>query len=134
MPVLELDMLIAFVNAADYQHGSAVKLFENIIRRREPRYQVATSAYLEYELVHRSRGLKEAEIFTEISSFQALPHLGETGLTTRTILRALLLRQDYPLTYFDSLHAASALLSDGRIVSTDQAYDQVEGLERLEPP
>lgn len=127
-------MLIAFVNAADYQHGSAVKLFENIIRRREPRYQVATSAYLEYELVHRSRGLKEAEIFTEISSFQALPHLGETGLTTRTILRALLLRQDYPLTYFDSLHAASALLSDGRIVSTDQAYDQVEGLERLEPP
>ncbi len=134
MPVLELDMLIAFVNAADHQHASAIKLFEKITRGREPRHQVATSAYLEYELVHRSKGLKEAEIFTEISSFQALPHLGETGLTTRTILRALLLREDYPLTYFDSLHAGSALLSDGRIVSADQAYDQVEGLTRIEPP
>ena len=133
MPVLELDMMIAFVNAADHHHASAVKLFENITRGREPRYQVATSAYLEYELVHRSKGLKEAEIFTEISSFQSLPRLGETGLTTRTILRALLLREDYPLTYFDSLHAASALLSDGKIVSTDQAYDQVEGLERIDP-
>ena len=133
MPVIELDMLIAFVNAADHNHTSAVRLFESITRNKSTRHQVATSAYLEYELVHRSRGMKESEIFTEISSFQALPHLGETGLPARTILRGLLLRQDYKLTYFDSLHAASAVLSDGRIISTDRAYDDVEGLERLEP-
>ncbi len=133
MPVIELDMLIGFVNRADRNHPDAVRLFDSVSRRSEAHFRVATSAYLEYELLHRSRRMKEAEIFAEISSFQSYPHLGETGLSARTVLRALLLREDHTLTYFDSLHAASALLFDGIILSTDRAYDEVEGLKRVDP-
>lgn len=40
------------------------------------------------------------------------------------------LRKRFDLGVFDSIHAATALLEDGKIASTDSAYDRVQGLTR----
>ncbi|RLG56112.1 MAG: VapC toxin family PIN domain ribonuclease, partial [Thermoproteota archaeon] len=43
------------------------------------------------------------------------------------------LREKFKLTYFDSLHCASAILYDGVILSVDEAYDKVSEVHRIDP-
>lgn len=43
------------------------------------------------------------------------------------------LRKRYQLTYFDSLHAATAILYDGRIISTDKVYMEIKELKAIDP-
>ncbi|NAZ25102.1 MAG: hypothetical protein GU357_05030 [Thermofilum sp.] len=59
------------------------------------------------------------------------PNLGEAPPTLEVQIRALVLREKHDLSFFDSLHAATALLFDGIIVSLDGAYKSVQGLQAL---
>lgn len=133
MPVIELDMLIAFVNPLDKRHAMADELFVKIRNRRIKNVSAATSAYLEYELVHKSRGYGESEIRTDLEMFRIFPNLGEKDLSLNTLIKASELRETYGLSFFDSMHAATAMLADQRIISTDKTYDRVAGLIRLDP-
>ncbi len=134
VPIIEVDMLIAFVNSSDNLHNVADRLFLKIKEKKITNTAVAASAYLEYELIHKSKGYLENGIRTEIAAFQRYPNLDERTLTSETILKASELRGEIVgLTYFDSLHAATALLTDKKIISTDQIYDKVKEIERLSP-
>ena len=46
MPVIELDMLIAFINKADRYHEVAVKIFNDVVSGRLSNVAVPTSAYM----------------------------------------------------------------------------------------
>ncbi|MBS7251528.1 MAG: PIN domain-containing protein [Candidatus Freyarchaeota archaeon] len=95
---------------------------------------MATSAYLEYELIHKSKGYPEGDIRAEIAAFRRYPNLDEKTLTSEIILKASELRGKIAgLTYFDSLHASTALLNDKKIISTDTIYDKVKEIERITP-
>jgi len=133
MPCIELDLLIAFVNSEDKLHKKADELFLRISRAELKDVYVASSAYLEYELVHRAKGLQEREIREDLEAFSQYRNLGEASLTAETLARAIELRMQHSHTYFDSLHAATAILNDGVIISVDKAYDNVEGLRRVDP-
>jgi len=133
MPAIELDMLIAYVNRADELHGVAVKIFNAIVNRKLKNIGVPSSAYLEYELVLKSKGYDDESISKDIQAFQNIKNLEEIPLSSNVIIEASRLRQKYKLTYFDSLHAASALLFDGKIISTDNAYKRILELEVIAP-
>jgi len=133
MPVIELDMLIAYVNKADELHSVAVKIFNAIVNRKLKNIGVPSSAYLEYELVLKSKGYDDESISKDIQAFKNIKNLEEIPLSSNVIIEASRLRQTYKLTYFDSLHAASALLFDGKIISTDNAYRRVFELEVIDP-
>ena len=133
MPIIELDMLIAFVNASDSLHRLADNLFKKITRGELREVKVASSALLEYELVLRSRGHEEREIREDIRAFNMMPNLGEEPLTAEVILKASEIREKHSLPYFDSLHCATAILFDGEIISIDCAYDDVPEVSRLDP-
>ncbi len=134
MPVIELDLLIAFVNASDRHHQAADRIFQKIMTGKIKDIRTASSAYLEYELVHRSMGYPVEDTRKEISSFKNFPNLGEEPLTVKVILEAMRLREAVKsMTYFDSIHASTAMHSDGDIISTDAIYDKVESLNRIEP-
>lgn len=134
MPVIELDLLIAFVNSSDRHHRAADRIFRKIRAGELKDVSAASSAYLEYELVHRSRRYVAEDIRKEISSFKNFPKLGEEPLTSEVIAEAMRLREAIKaMTYFDSMHASTALLYDGDIISTDAIYDKVDGLTRIGP-
>ena len=133
MPVIELDMMIAMVNRADPLHSVAAKLFEEVAKGRLGGAAVPASAYMEYELVLRSKGYNTEAILGDIEAFRRIENLGEVPLTARVIVEAARLRDKYGLTYFDSLHAASALHHDKTIISTDKAYQKVPGLRTIDP-
>jgi len=133
VPIIELDLLIAFINRTDKLHDIATNIFKMIIDGALENVAVPVSAYLEYELILKSRGYSEDFIRTDLEAFKNLENLGIIPLTLDIIIRASRLRREYGLSYFDSLHAASALYHDGKIISRDEAYDRVVGLERIDP-
>jgi len=134
LPVIELDLLIAFVNSADKRHRTADRIFSGIMAGEIKNVKVASSAYLEYELVHRSLGYPAEETRKEISSFKNFPNLREEPLTAKVTLEAIRLRKDLKdMTYFDSFHASTARLYDSEIISSDPIYDKVSTLQRIEP-
>lgn len=134
MPLIELDLLIAFVNSADRHHQAADRIFRKIMAGDIKYVHVASSAYLEYELIHRSFSYLAEDIRKEISSFKNFPNLGEEPLTSKIILDAIKLREAIKgMTYFDSIHASTARLYDGEIISTDPIYDKVNALKRIDP-
>jgi len=133
MPVIELDMLIALVNKADKLHSIAVRIFDEIVNGRLGNVVVPTSAYMEYELVLKSKGYSEDTVSSDIEAFRRIRNLGEIPLTSEIIVKASELRRKYYITYFDSLHAASALSHDKTIISTDRVYREIPGLKAIDP-
>jgi len=133
MPVIEVDTLIAFVNAHDRYHEVASRLMERIASGEIKDVKVAVSAYLEYELILRSRGYSEKEIREDLECFRNMPNLSEAPLTVNVLIKASELREKYGLTFFDSLHGATALLEDGALISIDEAYRRVKGLKVIDP-
>ena len=131
MPVIEFDTLIAFVNPADRLHRYADKIFKKIVSGKLRDVRIATSALLEYELVLKSRGYSEAEIRKDISAFKSL--VKEVPITSDVIVKASELREKYSLTYFDSLHAATAILTDSVLISSDRDFERVEEVEVVKP-
>ena len=133
MPAIELDMLIAFVNKADRLHNIAVKFFEKIVNGKLDNIVVPASAYMEYELVLRSRGYSSDTISSDIDAFRRMKNLGEIPLTSEIIVNAIKLRSKHHITYFDSLHAPSALSHDKTIISTDRVYKDMPEFKAMNP-
>ncbi len=133
MAVIELDMLIGLVNSKDPLHNIASKFFDEVASGRYEKVYIASSAYLEYELVLRSRGLDLKTIYRDIESFRNIRNIDEAPLSSEVILKSIELRDRYSLTFFDSLHAATAIKLDGVIISTDKAYSRVKELKHIDP-
>jgi len=66
MLVIELDMLIAFVNKADKLHSITIRVFDEIVNGRLGNVVVPTSAYMEYELLLKSKGYSEDTVSSVI--------------------------------------------------------------------
>ena len=77
--------------------------------------------------------MSEEEIRRDLEDLSSVRSLGEQPLTAETLILASELRERHGLTYFDSLHCASAALYDGRIISVDEAYDSVPEVSRVDP-
>jgi len=88
---------------------------------------------MEYELLLKSKKIKTSELIRDIIHFKALENIKEIPLNSSIIILAQNLRENYNLTYFDSLHCASALNVDGIIISTDKDFKNVKNLKLLEP-
>lgn len=125
-------MLIALVNRADRLHEPARRVFELAASGALKNLAIASSALMEYELVLRARGYSEKSIREDLEAFSRLKGVRILPLTHETLLKAIELRIKHRLTYFDSLHAATALLHDSAIISADRAYKAVEGLTVLD--
>ena len=133
MPVIELDLLIGLVNREDHLHSVATKFFEMVRDRMISGVSIATSALMEYGLILRSKGFSETEIQSDITLIRSINNLGEAYLTSEVLVKAIDLRTTYGLTYFDSLHAATAILKDGVIISTDKAYSKIDKIKHIDP-
>jgi predicted nucleic acid-binding protein len=133
MPLIGLDKLIAFVSEAVPLHDDADRLFRQIRDGNLTRVRVATSALLEYELLLKSREVEDAQIAEDLLAYSTYPNLVEEPLDSNKLILAQQLRDQYRLTYFDSLHCAAALLFDRAIIGTDPAYDAVSQIRRIDP-
>ena len=133
MPALDLDMLIAFTNKADKHHKIADTLFFLIKIGKIRNVYLPVSVAIEYELVHKSRGISEEQIAYELFMFKKFPNLRHYPLNLDILILASKIRRTYNISYFDSIHAATAIKIDKQIISTDDTFDKIENLKRLDP-
>ncbi|MCD6243805.1 MAG: PIN domain-containing protein [Candidatus Korarchaeota archaeon] len=130
MPLIELDVLLAFINRSDRYHEVASRVIGAAIS--DESYHLSSVALIEMSLIYRSRSM-ELELEEDLRLLLSLFNGRTTQLTPLEAMRAAWIRRKYGLSFFDSLHAASAMSLDSAIVSFDEAYDGVEELRRIDP-
>lgn len=131
MPLLENDVIFAYLNEYDPNHAVAEGIFRKL-EKGEIDLEVSSVSLIEMELIYRSEGV-EGRLLKDLAAMAALPHVDYIALTPDVAVASVYLRQTLNLTFFDSHYAAAALNMDRKIISFDRAYDGVPGLKRVEP-
>ncbi|MEM2760471.1 MAG: PIN domain-containing protein [Nitrososphaerales archaeon] len=133
MPVLDTEILFG-LNPRDKHHGSTLKILKELSERNQKIFAPDSSVY-EFQAVLSGLNKKLPEIMLAMISLkQAFEENGieeAKTLSIGTILAQCELEEEYSLTYFDSLIAASALTLDKIIVSDDRVFDKVPSLSRI---
>ncbi|MHA1973458.1 MAG: type II toxin-antitoxin system VapC family toxin [Candidatus Hodarchaeales archaeon] len=130
MPFIETDMLFGFLNSKDSHHEVATEILMKL--GSDLKLSLPSSVLLEMELIYKSEG-REEDLIAHMSNLLSIEGLNITALTPETILLAISLQKEYGLSFFDSHHVSSSLQGDGIIISTDQAFKSIEGLELIDP-
>ena len=125
--------MIGLISETDKLHDISKNFFELIVSKTLNDIFIPSSAYIEYELVLKSKGIGEVDILKDIIHFQNIENIKEVPLDSFIIASASNLRKLYNVTYFDSLHCASALLTDGTMISTDKEYKKILNLKTIDP-
>ena len=131
MPVLDTIVLFGTADSNDEHHERAKT---HLRRVSEPEVYLGTFALMEFDIVMKSRGLTfEDRMEKHALLLRDYPKLDQkvAGVTPATMYLASRLEVDAKLEYFDAGVAAEALQLDGAVISTDRAFDRVEGLKRL---
>ena len=68
-----------------------------------------------------------------VNALSRIRNLEWVPVTPEICLKASVLVKHYQLSPFDGYHAATALGRDAVVLSTDQSYDRVTGLSRVNP-
>ncbi len=84
------------------------------------------------ELIYKSEKIED-KLLEHLAALAALPNVEYIALTPDVAVASVYLRQTLNLKFFDSHYAATALNTDRKIISFDQAYDKVPGLTRIKP-
>ncbi|MBC7090719.1 MAG: PIN domain-containing protein [Nitrososphaeria archaeon] len=131
MPLLENDVVFAYLNEYDPNHDIAERIFQKL-RNRQVNLDISSVSLIEMELIYRSEKMED-RLLKDLAAIAALPNVKYIALTPDMTVASVYLRQTLGLTFFDSHYAAVALNLDRKIISFDQAYDRVPGLTRIRP-
>ena len=129
MPVADTQLLFG-LNPADRHHRAVMEVIN-----RTPLLVVPDTAVLEFTSVLRARGSPLQDVSDACGALMAIL-LENRVAEARTLGIGMLmdaagLECGSGLSYFDAMIAASARSVDSVVVSDDDAFDRVPGLERI---
>lgn len=131
MPVLDTVVLFATADSKDKHHGRARRHLQRI---GEPDVYLGAFALFEFDIILKSRGFTfEQRMEKYALLLRDYPSLDQkvAKVSPATFYLTSRLEQETNLEYFDAGIAAEALQWDGSVISTDRAFDKVEGLARM---
>jgi len=131
MPVLETDFLKALVDPQDRLHDKAVKALKKV---EEGQWYVASSAFLEFDLLLKKGGLlleDRVDIFESLKPHIPLEVVCKLSHETLAIAGRLQKTYGFSNFYFDSLHIGTAMEHDQQIVSSDKSFNDVKEVKRI---
>ena len=131
MPLLENDVIFAYLNEYDHNHTTAERIFHKL-QNGEITLEISSVSLIEMELIYRSEKMED-KLLKDLAAVAALPNVKYIALTPDVAVASVYLRQTLNLTFFDSHYAATALNHDQKIISSDKAYDKIQGLTRIKP-
>jgi predicted nucleic acid-binding protein len=129
VPVADTQLLFG-LDPKDRHHGRVMELIA-----ATPGLVVPDTAVLEFAMVLRARGRSAAEVSEACAALIAelADHdVGEAStIDLAMIVDAAEIEQGTGLSYFDAMIAASARALDSVVVSDDDSFERVQGLERI---
>ena len=134
--MIEADVLYAHVKRDDWLKPAAEKLMRRIVRGDFG--VVLTSREVLHELYYVSmeEDVTLESYISRLAALTALPNLKYLDTTSEIdILAATLMKQFKLSSIFDAYYAATALnaVPDHTIASTDEVFDKVTGIRRVDP-
>lgn len=124
-------MLFATADSKDRHHDRAEK---HLLCIQEPNVYLGAFSLLEFDITLKSRGFSfEERMEKHALLLRGYPDLNQKvgRLNPSVFYLTARLEEEVDLEYFDAGIAAEALQLDGTIISTDRAFDRVEGLTRV---
>ncbi|MEM3018407.1 MAG: hypothetical protein QXO25_05965, partial [Candidatus Bathyarchaeia archaeon] len=100
MPLLENDVIFAFLNRHDPNHSVAEKIFKKM-HEGKINVELSSVSLLEMELIYRSEGMED-RLLKDLAAVAALPNVKYIPLTPDVAVASVYLRQTLNLTFFDS--------------------------------
>lgn len=133
MPLIETDLLKAFIDPEDALHAHAVKAYELLSKKD---YVLSSVSFIELDLILKSSGFsgdEREEIFHTLYLRLIKARLAELNAHAVQNAARLQSKYDAPRFYFDSLHLGLAMCHDSRIISSDKYFDSVDEVTRIDP-
>jgi predicted nucleic acid-binding protein len=130
LPVLDTVVLFATADSNDKHHERARR---HLRRVGEPGVYLSALALFEFDITLKSRGFTFEQRMEEYALLlRDYPNLDRkvTTLSPSTFYLTSRLEEETNLEYFDAGIAAEALQLDASVISTDRAFNRVEGLTR----
>jgi predicted nucleic acid-binding protein len=128
--LIETDTILAAASPTDKHHGTALR----VLRGARP-LLLSPYSLVELDLLISSSRFRVVlpDFYWALENLLAYYSVGILQPQPRHLSKALALRAEYGLSYFDSLHAAVALSTGATLVSFDRRYAGVRGLAYLHP-
>ena len=134
--LIESDLFIAYMKKEDWLKPTAIKIFNAIKANTLQDIQASTDVIHELYYVF-SDVAPIPTILGNAANLATLENITYIDPTREILFSALELMTSYDLkSIFDSIYAATSLtphVPDHTILSTDQAYDKISGIERIDP-
>jgi predicted nucleic acid-binding protein len=107
VPLLENDVIFAYLNRSDPNHDVAKRIFQKL-KNGEIKVKISSVSLIEMELIYRSEGIED-RLLQDLAALATLPNVEYVPLTPDIAITSVYLRQTFNLTFFDSHYAATAL-------------------------
>ncbi len=133
--IIESDLIVSYSKKSDWLKQYADPIFE---RLKDGRLAAKTSsvALVELYYVLEDFGFEKASVLSKQAEIAAIKGLSILPLTTEVLLAAQAIMRSFKVPgLFDAMYAATALNQDEErtIMSTDEVYDRVAGIKRVDP-
>jgi predicted nucleic acid-binding protein len=130
LPLLDTVVLFATADSKDKHHERGKRHLQLI---GEPDVYLGAFALFEFDITLKSRGFTYEQRMEKYALLlQDYPSLAQkiARLSPSIFYLTSKLEEETDLEYFDAGIATEALQLDGSVISTDKAFDKVEGLVR----
>lgn len=130
--LIESDLFLAYIKKEDRLKPPAGKILGGIQSGRLKGFYASTATIQEVVFWFFNRKLYH-ELVEAVNAITHIDNLRWVDITPEICLNASLLMDEYGVNPFDAYHAATAILEDKAIVSTEHVYDRIKGVKRIEP-
>ena len=133
--IIESDLVIAYCKKTDWLKPYADPVFEKL---KQGTMAAATSAAVLIELYYvlEDFGLDRSAVLSKQAEVAAIKGLTIFPLTAEVLLAAQSVMRTFKVPgLFDGLYAAATLNQDKdkTVLSTDEVYDRIPGIRRIDP-
>jgi len=130
--LLDSDIFIAIIKEEDRLKQHSLKILKAVEKRKLKNVYASVASVQEIIFWLLNRNFRDKILLT-VSRIFELKNLEWIPLTKEIFLTASALIEEYNLGSFDAYLAATALLKDRIIVSSDHIYDRIKGMKRISP-
>ncbi|MDI6691214.1 MAG: PIN domain-containing protein [Candidatus Bathyarchaeota archaeon] len=134
--MIETDILYAYVKKEDRLKPVADDVVAKIVKGELGVVYASRESLHELYYVSKKEGVSLDEYISRAAALTAIEHLKFIGTTYQIDLLALTLMKQYGIkSIFDAYYAATALnqVPDHTIISTDEVFDAIPGITRIDP-
>lgn len=125
-------MFLAYIKKEDRLKHVAGKILNGIQSGKLEGFYSSTATIQEIVFWFFNRRLY-SELVEAVSALTHVQNLRWVDISPEVCLNASLLMDEYDVNPFDAYHAATAILEDKTILSTEHVYDRIKGIKRIEP-